>query len=258
VDPLGQDSTTHVAILFLENLKKVKHATISWAHEKKLKEEQELLHIEKTLLEWQADPDRGFCSREGKDELVHLELRRRAILDEKEALWRLKSHAIWLAYGDENTKFFHSFSKGRKMTNTIWGLTQGDGQLVNTFEGLSSLGTSHFKEIFKAQVRSSIAEIVNVARLFPRFVEEDEWVSLMEEVSEQELLVVMCSFQKGKSPGPDGWPIEFYLGFFDLLGNDILKVVEESRKNGHIHDPLNATFIALIPKSDNPATFDDF
>jgi hypothetical protein len=42
------------------------------------------------------------------------------------------------------------------------------------------------------------------------------------------------------------------------LGNDILKVVEESRKNGHIHDPLNAAFITLIPKSKNPTTFDDF
>ena len=55
---------------------------------------------------------------------------------------------------------------------------------------------------------------------------------LMAEVSKQELLVVMHSFQKGKSLGPDGWPIKFYLGFFDLLGNDILKVVKESRKNG--------------------------
>jgi len=43
----------------------------------------------------------------------------------------------------------------------------------------------------------------------------------MLEVSELEFLVVMNSFQKGKSPGPDGWPIEFYLGFFDHLGKDI-------------------------------------
>jgi len=43
-----------------------------------------------------------------------------------------------------------------------------------------------------------------------------------------------------------------------LLGKDILKVVEESKKNGHIHEPINATFIALIAKSDNPTTFDDF
>jgi hypothetical protein len=228
--PLGPKQTSHATILFLENLKKVKHATISWAHEKKLKEDWELLNIEKMLLEWQGDPDRGFCSREGKDELVHLELRRRTILAEKEALWRLKSCVIWLACGDENTKFFHSFAKGKKLTNTIWGLTQGDGQLVNTFEGLSSLGISHFKDLFKAQVRSLIVEIVKVARLFPHFVEDDEQESLMKEVYEQELLVVMRTFQKGKSLGHDGWSIEFYLGFFDLLGNDILKVVEVQKK----------------------------
>jgi len=130
--------------------------------------------------------------------------------------------------------------------------------LVNTFDGLSSLGISHFKDMFKAQARSSIVEIVKYFMLFPRFVENDEWESLLQEVSENELLVVMNSFQKGKSLGPDGWPIEFYLGFFDLLGNDILKVVESSRKNGRIHDPINATFIALIPKIDKPTSFDDF
>jgi hypothetical protein len=99
---------------------------------------------------------------------------------------------------------------------------------------------------------------VKATRLFPRFVEDEERESLMQEVSEKELLIVMNSFQKGKSPGPDGWPIEFYLGFYDVMGKDILKVVEESRKSGHIHEPLNATFIALIPKSDNPSSFDDF
>ena len=78
-----------------------------------------------------------------------MELQRRAILVDKEDLWRLKSRAIWLSCGDENTKLFHSYAKGRKMTNTIWGLSQGDGQLVNTFDGLSSLGISHFKDLFK-------------------------------------------------------------------------------------------------------------
>jgi hypothetical protein len=97
------------------------------------------------LQDWQIDPDRGFHSREAREELTQVELQRRTILAEKEAMWRLKSRAIWVACGDENTKFFHSFAKGQKMTNTIWGLDQGDGQLVNTFDGLASLGISHFK-----------------------------------------------------------------------------------------------------------------
>jgi hypothetical protein len=71
--------------------------TISWAHEKKLKEEHELLHIEQTLMDWQVGSGRGFCSREDKEDLVRLEHRRRVLLAEKEALWRLKSRVIWLS-----------------------------------------------------------------------------------------------------------------------------------------------------------------
>jgi len=247
--PIRKNPDTHVAVHFWENLKRIKYATIPWAHEKKLKEEQELK---------QVGNGRGFCSTEGKEDLVRLELRRRAFLVDKEALWRLKNHAIWLTCGDENIEFFHSYAKGRKMTNTIWGLKQDDGQTVNSFEGMSTMEISHFRDLFKAHAGMSIAEIVKVARLFPHFVEKEEHFSLMMEVSEKELLEVLDSFQKGKSPGSDGWLIEFYLGFYDLLGSDILKVVEESRKNGHIHEPLNSTFIELIPKTNKPSSFDAF
>jgi hypothetical protein len=75
----------------MDNLKKVKHATITWAHEKRLKEDQELTALEKKLLDWQTDPTLGYSSREAREELAQLELRRKTILADKEALWRLKS-----------------------------------------------------------------------------------------------------------------------------------------------------------------------
>jgi len=43
-----------------------------------------------------------------------------------------------------------------------------------------------------------------------------------------------------------------------LIGSELLKVVEESQMVGHMHAPLNTTFIALIPKSNSPQTFEDF
>ena len=78
---------------------------------------------------------------------------------------------------------------------------------------------------------------------------------LMGEVSMEELSRVLQSFQKDKSPGPDGWPIEFFLGFFDFFGEELLSVVEESHKARFIHGPFNTTFITLIPKVDNPESF---
>jgi hypothetical protein len=83
-------------------------------------------------------------------------------------------------------------------------------------------------------------------------------MALMEELSEDELEEVLHNFQKNKIPGLDGWTIYFFVGIFEFIGKDILKVVEESRVNGHIHAPLNATFIALIPKVDDPKSLDDF
>ena len=66
------------------------------------------------------------------------------------------------------------------------------------------------------------------------------------------------TFKKDKSPGPDGWPIEFYLAFFDLLGPDLVKLVETSKRLGQVALSLNSTFIALIPKKELPASFADF
>lgn len=73
-----------------------------------------------------------------------------------------------------------------------------------------------------------------------------------------EIKTVLEGFSLSKIPGPNGWTIEFFLSFFDLVGWDLLVVAEESRHKGHVSGALNATFISLIPKCDNPKSFDNF
>jgi hypothetical protein len=73
-----------------------------------------------------------------------------------------------------------------------------------------------------------------------------------------ELKEVLTLFKKEKIPGPDGWTVEFFIHFFDLVGGDLLEMVEESRSRGVIVGGLNSTFLALIPKVNKPTTFGDF
>ena len=138
------------------------------------------------------------------------------------------------------------------MENTIWSLKDSSGRQFTSFEDLAQLGPQHFKNLFTAEGRVTIDVIVQMALMFPRFVEDEDNRTLMEEVTEEEVKEVLHSFQKDKIPGPDGWSMDFFVGLFDLIGNDILKVVEESRRNGYIHALLNATFISLIPQKYDP------
>jgi hypothetical protein len=63
------------------------------------------------------------------------------------------------------------------------------------------------------------------------------------------LKVVVESFQKDKSRGPDGWSIDFFLGFYDYIVEDVLKVLEESRVLRKILGAIDSTFIVLIIKN---------
>lgn len=74
----------------------------------------------------------------------------------------------------------------------------------------------------------------------------------------KEVLETLKCFSKNKIPGPNGWLVNFFLSFFDLIGNDLVDVVNETSLKGKVSEDLNATFVALIPKVDKPISFSYF
>eukprot|EP00253_Pinus_taeda_P019711 PITA_19711 len=240
------------------NLSKLKHMSIEWAREKNKQDNTALVHIEAKILSLTDERGLGFIIAEDKEHLVELEFQKQKILKEREETIRLRSRATWLKAGDENTGFFHNYAKGRKVKNTIWSLPTPDGDVADTFPKLSQMGSSHFRNLYKQPQAASIAEIINIAGHFPKFVNEDEADHLFYPVSPEELESTIKWFQKDRSPGPDGWTIEFYIAFYELISNDLLRVIEECREMGTLYNAINSTFIALIPKLDPPSSFDDY
>ena len=99
---------------------------------------------------------------------------------------------------------------------------------------------------------------LKVVKLFPAFLSSEEADIFVSEVSLGEVEGALKSFQKDKIPGPDGWPVEFFLVLFDLLGGDLLVDVESSQSSGMVTPSMNSTFISLISKNGKIATFADF
>ena len=125
-------------------------------------------------------------------------------------------------------------------------------------EALKELGLRHFSHIFRDDKQTCILAQLKVVMLYPSMLSFEDACGFIESVSLIEIEGALRSFKKDKSPGPNGWPVEFFLHFFDLVGRDLLKAVESSRISGRITPSLNSTFLALIPKKDKPTNFAKF
>lgn len=132
-----------------------------WAHNIRIQEEQTLCRIESEIAAFENDIGGIYTSDDHKIRMVSHYAEREKILKEKEETWRLRSRAIWMLEGDENTKFYHKFANGRKAINTIWQLQNEQGQIVNTFSLLAELASSHFKSTYRAPREINLSGLHN-------------------------------------------------------------------------------------------------
>ena len=68
----------------------------------------------------------------------------------------------------------------------------------------------------------------------------------------------MKQLVKDKSPCPNGWMVEFFLSFLDMLMDELLHMVEQSRVEGFVSDTLNSSFSTTNPNKNKPKTINDY
>lgn len=99
---------------------------------------------------------------------------------------------------------------------------------------------------------------MEVIREYPSFFTTEEGDSVGYLVTLEEIKMLLEGFDKSKSPGPNGWLVEFFHDFFDILGEYLLTMVEEYRVHRKACGALNSNFISLIPNKYNIEYFKDF
>jgi hypothetical protein len=139
----------------------------------------------------------------------------------------------------------------------IWTI-KSRGQDIRGQEALKDEVVSHFSQQYKASCVHNLLEKGSTARLFPQLVSGDEAEALFKPVTLAELKDILSHFKTERSPGPDGWTSEFFSFFFDLVGEDLLQMVEDTRIKGKIAGSINSTFLVLILKDNSPISFNDY
>ncbi|KAK3188489.1 hypothetical protein Dsin_028050 [Dipteronia sinensis] len=78
------------------------------------------------------------------------------------------------------------------------------------------------------------------------------------ELTEEEVKRAVLSIPKDSIPGPDGFGSEFYMSCWDIVKEDIMDAAKDFFRGTPLSRFYSSSFIVLIPKVDNPSSFDKF
>ena len=208
--------------------------------------------------------------RELRDRLVldsndkdsRLELRRVVAEEERfqvlEALRiRRFSRFHWVKEGDLPTKFFFNFLKNRQPSSKIRVLDNGRGEELVEEEEIRSEFFNFFANLYKSEDRGrSVRDYLEEVIVNKLSIEERN--SIEREVETQEIEAVVSRLAKGKSPGLDGIPNEFYHKCWESIKSDLRELISAIFANGGLKREFNQSLIVFIPKSHNSRTVRDF
>ena len=163
---------------------------------------------------------------------------------------KIRSRAQWFEDGEKPTRYFFRLEQKRAESNSFHSLMDEHGVektsqpdleniLVNFYQSLFS------KDVLNMQIQTEIIDDLDLSLTdFER--EMCEGIFTIDE-----LLAALKGLQTGKTPGSDGLSTEFYLTFWDVLGDSLLSVLNEGFEDGSLASSQYEGLLRLIYKKDD-------
>jgi len=171
----------------------------------------------------------------------------------KNTYWKQRYTSRWVVLGDENTKFFHSAATERYRINTISSLQLPSGNLVIGHNEKAALLWEAFKERMGQSDNPEL--LFDLSALITGFQNLD---SLMEPFTKEEIDDIVKSIPADRAPGPDGFNGFFLKKCWHIVKEDIYKLCFDFY-NGIVDlQPINNSYITLVPKINNPSRVNDY
>ena len=166
-----------------------------------------------------------------------------------ESFYRQKSRIRWLHEGDANTRFFHKAVLAHHATNIIRMLRDQEGVRTENVDQIKGMLVTYYTHLFGTPNDDVVPfSVERIQSLHPFRCGHSLANQLTMIPSEEEITQVIFSMPKNKAPGPDGFPVEFYLENWSLVKDSTVAAIREFFLTGHLLKGFNATAICLIPK----------
>jgi len=161
----------------------------------------------------------------------------------------------WLVDGDRNTRFFHHSAKTRKQRSSILRIKDDVGVWLDQ----PPLIQQKFIEDFSSRFTSGCSSrALHLTRSVSPVITAQDNLDLIRSVTENEIYTALFDMDAQKAPGPDGFGASFFQDHWLHIKDQVCFAIKDFFSSGRLLTEINHTFLALIPKVDNPETTAQF
>ena len=160
---------------------------------------------------------------------------------------KIRSRVQWFEDGEKPTRFFFKLERERMDRNFVSSILNADGVEVFAREGIEHAHVCFYTDLFSPEPTDPVCK-QRLLQGFARSLTESDRDFCDEALSLSELAESLSSLNLGRSPGPDGFTVEFYRAFWHLLGPFFLRVARECFSDGALSDSMKGSATRLIFK----------
>ncbi|WMV41297.1 hypothetical protein MTR67_034682 [Solanum verrucosum] len=253
VDNWRVDFTGTSFIEFHVKIKKVKKALAEWSKDvfgnifQQIATIEDVIKVKEAQLEIQP-------SESNRTELSKVEAELKKYLTLEEDFWRQKAGMKWFSDGDRNTKFFHSYVRGRRKKLCIAEIETEQGVILQSNNQIGQAAVEFFADQFRAD--SGETEFTMLEHI-PRIISQEENEEMISLPDKEEVKTVVFKLNGSSACGPDGFTGHFFQSCWDIVGDDITKMVRAFFCGQELTKYITHTNLVLLPKKEVIRNFSD-
>ena len=165
----------------------------------------------------------------------------------------VRCKANWINEGEKPTRYFCNLENRNFIDKSVSFLEMPSGEIIDDQKGILREVEMFYSSLYsQKEVRDvDISTIIDEA---PKLNETD--IDLLEsEITIQEIASALKNMNNNKSPGPDGFTVEFFKFFFTDIGQYYTRSIIEGLAQSRLSVTQYQGIITCIPKDDKPKQF---
>ena len=164
---------------------------------------------------------------------------------------KIRSRAKWIEEGEKPTRYFFRLEQKRAEKNSFDSVLDSDGVEKTSQSDIESVFVDFYRDLFAKDNSIDMqvqTELIDGLEFSLTDIERAGCEGLF---TKDELFSALKGLQTGKTPGSDGLPTEFYLAFWDDLGDFLVLVLNERYRLGVLTCSQRESLLRLLYKKDD-------